>query len=96
MWPNPQFSGARSEEITEEILNGELHFLCSDMACHHMTCYIHYWLQTSRATNKKNVDKEKGENKRGYYKDFPLHAKSKKKVAMVMKLMDTLNLSKKF
>ena len=31
MWPNPQFS-ADLVTFTEEILNGKLHFLCSDLA----------------------------------------------------------------
>ena len=31
MWPNPQESAALVT-FTEEILNGELHFLCSDIS----------------------------------------------------------------
>ena len=30
MWPNPQFPVADLVTFTEEILNGKLHFLCSE------------------------------------------------------------------
>ena len=32
MWPNLQFP-ADFDTFTEEILNGKLHFLCSDLVC---------------------------------------------------------------
>ena len=40
MWPNPQFP-ADLVTITEEILNGKLHFLCSDISIASQSQIVH-------------------------------------------------------
>ena len=48
MWPNPELP-ADLVTLTEEILNGKLHFLCNVNAS--------YWTPIFRTTNKNDINK---------------------------------------
>ena len=71
MWPNPQFS-ADLVAFTEEMLNGKLHFLCSELCCNIFVSAVQELLHlTTYETSKKMISLE-GTSKTNVFQLFQL------------------------
>ena len=55
MWPNPQFP-ADMVTFTEEILNGKLHFLCSDLLTNYITVLAIQTKEWPYLTKSKSIN----------------------------------------
>ena len=55
MWPNPQGPGSADlVTFTEKILNGKLHFLCSESSTIFSEFFVNHFQKTDRLLTKKS------------------------------------------